>query len=119
MQLVIPGMQAVDGAALELAAVNMAAFVKVVRDRARIEGDVRGYTAYVGEPMRNEAADADGRFGWILSVNGREQTVLMPGVELAQLRGTHLSTPCLIVNGSAWWWNDASGMAVPIPPRKK
>ncbi|WP_430786925.1 competence protein CoiA family protein [Actinoplanes sp. G11-F43] len=117
VQLVIPGMQAVDEAALELAAANLAAFVEAVRERARIEGDTRGYTPHVGEPRRDAAADIDGRFGWTLAVNGRDQAILMPGVELARLHGTGLSAPCVIVNGSAWWWNDAASMAVPIPGR--
>lgn len=118
MQLVIPGMQAVDDAALEIAAANMTVFVEAVRDRARIEGAIRGYTPHVGEPTRNADADAAGRYGWTLPVNGRDQAILMPGVELAQLRGTHLSAPTITVNGSAWWWNDAAGMAVPIPARR-
>ncbi|GIF08891.1 competence protein CoiA family protein [Actinoplanes siamensis] len=117
VRLVIPGMHAVTGATLELAADNMAVFVEAVRERARIEGDTRGYTPHVGEPRRDANTDADGRFGWTLSVNGRDQAILMPGIELAQLRGTGLAAPCLIVNGSAWWWNDAAGMAVPIPGR--
>ncbi|WP_097328862.1 competence protein CoiA family protein [Paractinoplanes atraurantiacus] len=118
VQLIIPGMQAVEAGALELAAANMAVFVEAVRDRARIESDVRGYTPEVGHPVRDAAADIDGRFGWVLPVNGRDQVILMPGVELVRLRDTEVSAPCLFVNGSAWWWNDAVSMAVPIPPRR-
>jgi hypothetical protein len=118
VQVIIPGTQAVDGAHVTVATTNMHDFVKEVQARAEVEGQTRGYTPSVGEPIRNEAADRDGRYGWVLPVNGHHQEILMPGVDLAQLRGSSLSAPCVKVNGNSWWWNDAAGSAVPLPERR-
>ncbi|MEV6930875.1 hypothetical protein AB0M46_41175 [Dactylosporangium sp. NPDC051485] len=115
VQMIIPGTQTVDGADVAVATTNMQAFVDEVRARAEVEGQVRGYTASVGEPIRNEAADQEGRYGWVLPVNGRHQEILMPGVDPAQLRGSSTSAPCVKVNGNSWWWNDAAGSAIPLP----
>jgi hypothetical protein len=118
VQLVIPGMQAVTGAALELAAANMTAFVEAVRERARIEGDTRGYIPHVGEPIRNETADADGRFGCPVRQRPR------PGHPDARRKSCppagHL--PLHLVphrQRQRWWRNDAASMTGPIPPRTR
>ncbi len=120
-------MQAVDGAHLEVAAANMRTFAAEVAaaaereaiTRAEIDGRPDSYTAVVGEPERDEASDHDGRYGWRLSVNGRDQVILMPGVDLDQVRGLTLAAPCVIVNGSPWWWSDAVGHTVPLPERHR
>ncbi|MGW4947261.1 hypothetical protein ACWEOZ_37400 [Actinoplanes sp. NPDC004185] len=64
-----------------------------------------------GDPVRDHAADRDGRFGWDIPFSdGRVLRVLMPGVELTRLHDDITAqAPCLYVNGHAWWWNDAVG----------
>jgi hypothetical protein len=114
----ISGAQPVDGAHAEVAANNMAAFTAEVSARAETEGQVRGYTPHVAEPDRDESVDADGRFGWLLTVNGRPQRILMPGVDLEILLGLSAETPMVNVNGQWAWWNDAAGAAVPLPDQQ-
>jgi hypothetical protein len=111
----ISGALPVDGAHVEVAAANMVAFAAKVSAQAETEGQVRGYTPQVGEPARDEAADAGGRFGWILPVNGRPQRILMPGVDLERLHDLSADAPMVNVNGQWAWWNDAAGAAVPLP----
>jgi hypothetical protein len=96
----------------------MTAFTDEVRARADMEGQVRGYQPQIGEPVRDHAADGDGRYGWILPVNGRDVPVLMPGIELAGLRELSAATPLLRIGREWWWWNDATGAAVPLPARR-
>lgn len=119
-RVIIPGTLPVEGATLALAAANMLAFADAVRGQAVLEGEVRGYTPDVGESIRDEVADHPeaGRFAWVLPVNGRDQRILMPGADLAALKGLSASAPCLQVNGSWWWWNDAVTSAVPLPARQ-
>jgi hypothetical protein len=114
----ISGAQPVDGAHAEVAAINMAAFAAEVAARAETEGQVRGYTPHVGEPTRDESVDADGRFGWVLPVNGRPQRILMPGVDLERMRDLSAEAPMVSVNGQWAWWNDAAGAAVPLPDQQ-
>ncbi|BCY10967.1 hypothetical protein [Actinoplanes sp. L3-i22] len=111
----ISGIEPLAGSHPDVAAANMIAFAAEVRARAEAEGEIRGNTASVGEPVRDEAADQDGWFGWTLPVNGRDQRVLMPGLDLAAVRSTASTAARVQVNDSPWWWNDAAGMAVPLP----
>jgi hypothetical protein len=92
----ISGAQPLDGAHADVAASNMAAFAAEVLARAQVEGEVRGYTAQVDEPIRDEAADDGGRFGWTLDVNGRHQSILMPGVDLDTVRGLSAEAPMVL-----------------------
>jgi hypothetical protein len=114
----ISGAEPVDGAHAKVAADNMSTFAAEVLVRAKVEGEVRGYTPDVGEPSRDEGADDGGRFGFVLPVNGRPQHILMPGVDLELLHGLSADTPMLRVNGAWAWWNDAAGLAVPRPDRQ-
>lgn len=96
----------------------MREFVELVREQAALEGSVRGYSSSVGEPIREATLDRDGRFGWILPVNGSQTRVLMPGVELAEVQRLGATAPCLVVNGEFWWWRSAVYSAVPLPRRE-
>ncbi len=69
----------------------------------------RRVAGLAGDPLRNPAADRDGRYGWDLPLtNGSTVHLLIPGVPLEQARDDLTAlAPCLYVNGLAWWWNDA------------
>ncbi|MBG0568604.1 hypothetical protein [Actinoplanes aureus] len=110
----------VEGATLAVAETNMAAFVEEVRIRAALQGEVRGYTPEVGVPVRNAAADepGTGRYAWTLPVNGQDQHILMPDTDLTAVKGLSSAAPCLKMNDSWSWWNDAAGAAVPLPARQ-
>ena len=116
--MITPAFGPVEGAAEHHAAANMTAFMTELRERATVEGEVRGYTPQVDDLVRDESLDADGRYGWTLQVNGQQIQVLMPGVDEATLRGLTNDVPALIVNGGMAWWNDAVGHAIPIPARQ-
>jgi hypothetical protein len=111
----ISGAEPVDGAHVEAATSNMAVFATEVLARAKIEGEVRGYTAHVAEPARDENADEGGRYGWTLDVNGQSQKILMPGVDLETVTALSAEAPMIKINNTWWWWNDAAGAAVPLP----
>ncbi len=105
MNVINPGTLPVEGASLQAADANMAAFAAAVRERGG---------ALTGGPNREPAADGDGRYGYLLPAAGeRVVRVRMPGVDLAKVRDDLSATaPCVLVNGHAWWWNDAVGQAV-------
>jgi hypothetical protein len=111
----IEGTGLVGGATLQQAETNMREFVRLVAEQAQTEGETRGYAPQVGEPVRDEGSDADGRFGWMLPVNGAEVRVLMPGVDLGRVKGLDSGAPCLFVDGTAAWWSGAIFNAVPLP----
>ncbi|MFI7598283.1 hypothetical protein [Actinoplanes sp. NPDC049681] len=94
----------IDDAREDLATANVDVFLAAVRDRGGV---------LAGDPGRDPAADRDGRFGWDLSMaDGSVVRLLMPGVELIRVRDdlTAAGSPCLYVNGSAWWWAAAVGL---------
>jgi len=95
----------------------MQAFVREVEAQAAREGETRGYEPQVGEPVRDPGADADGRFGWVLPVNGVEVRVLMPGASSDDVQGLGADAPALFVNGKPVWWPSAVMSAVPLPGR--
>jgi hypothetical protein len=114
---VISGTAPVEGSSEEVAAANLSTFLAAVREQAAREREVRGSGGDVGEPIRDPAADQAGRFGWTVQVNGRAVHILMPGVDVAQLRGLTSEAPCLQI-GQEWaWWPDAVYLAVPLPAR--
>lgn len=113
--MITPAFGPVEGATAEVAAANMVAFIADVREHAALNGQVRGYTPSIGEPVRRESLDADGRYGWAVDVNGQEVTVLMPGVEESLLRGLADTVPALKVGGEWSWWAGAVQSAVPLP----
>ena len=109
--MINPGTQPVDGRE-ELAEANLAAFLAAVRAEAAVLESVaiRHRVARLdGDPVRDRAADRDGRFGWDLPYSdGRVVRLLVPGVELTLLRDDLTAVaPCLYVNGNAWWWAGA------------
>ncbi|AGL14290.1 hypothetical protein [Actinoplanes sp. N902-109] len=109
--MINPGTAPLDDAQPDVAAANLEVFLTAVRDRVpAMGGDPLVRTAELsGDPVRDPAADRDGRFGWDLPFSdGSLLRVLMPGVELSRLRDDiSAQAPCLYVNGTACWWNDA------------
>lgn len=102
--MINPGTQPIADAREDLAAANLDAFLAAVAARG---------TELAGAPVRDPAADRDGRFGWDLPLtDGSIVRLLMPGVDLMRVRDDLTAqSPCLYVNGGAWWWNDAVSMA--------
>ncbi len=101
-RVINPGTLPVEDAREELAAANLEIFLAAVVERG-------GQLA--GEPVRDPAADRDGRYGWDLAMpDGTVVRLLMPGAELMRVRDDlSARAPCLYVSGEAWWWNDAVG----------
>ncbi|MFI5898513.1 hypothetical protein ACIA5D_51475 [Actinoplanes sp. NPDC051513] len=110
--MINPGSRPIEGATAAQAETNMRAFTDTVRAEADIARQVRP-VATVGEPARDQALDADGRYGWILPIGEHRVSILMPGVDLAVVRALNAATPCLQVNGEWVWWHSAAGMAIP------
>lgn len=113
--MINPGIAALDNAREDVAAANLAVFLDAVGARADAldtEGIKRRVAGLAGEPLRDAAADRDGRYGWNLPLSdGRTIQVLMPGVPLSRVRDDlSAQAPCLRVSGTAWWWNDAVGI---------
>ncbi len=113
--MINPGTRPLDDARADLAAANLGAFVDAVRQRAdRMGGGPVIRTAgLAGEPVRDPAADRDGRYGWDLPLtDGRALRLLMPGADLTRVRDDITAeAPCLYLNGNACWWNDAVARA--------
>lgn len=93
-----------------IAAQNLDVFLGAARERGAV---------LAGEPVRDPAADRDGRFAWSIPLADNSVIrLLMPGVELARVRGTTADAPCLFLTASgdppgprdAWWWPDALGL---------
>jgi hypothetical protein len=101
--MINPGSLPIDGAREDLAAANLGVFLAAARERG---------AELAGDPVRDPAADRDGRYGWDLPMaDGSVVRLLMPGVELTRVRDDlTASAPTLGVCGSAWWWNDAVGL---------
>jgi hypothetical protein len=101
--MINPGSLPLDGAREDLAAANLDAFLAAARERG---------AELAGDPVRDPAADRDGRYGWDLPMADEAVVrLLIPGVELMRVRDDLTSSaPTLGVSGSAWWWNDAVGM---------
>ena len=102
----------IEGATAELAAVALTALLDSARERAE-ELDVTVVKHRVaqieGEPVRDPAADAGGWFAWRVPLSdGREVPVLIPGVDLKQMRGNlSAAAPRLGIGTALWWWTDA------------
>ncbi|GAA0811977.1 hypothetical protein [Spirilliplanes yamanashiensis] len=103
-------MQPVDNADETTAAHNLVALLDAARDRG---------AAPAGDPERDPAADRGGRFAWSVPMAGESTIrILMPGVDLKQIRAMSADAPCLFPNAGgespsqrdAWWWNDAVGV---------
>ncbi|BEL07810.1 hypothetical protein Q0Z83_060010 [Actinoplanes sichuanensis] len=106
--MVNPGSRPVDDATEEQATRNLALFVEEATDRG---------LHLAGDPQRDPEADAGGRYGWILTVEGGARVRIgMPGAELEQLRHLGATAYCVRVDDGNWWWNDAVGMAIPLDP---
>ncbi len=103
MVIINPGSAPVDDAREDLAAANMDVFLAAARERGAELAD---------DPVRDPAADRDGRFGWDLPMaDGSIVRVLMPGVELIRIRDDiTAAAPVLYLNGGAWWWDAAVGL---------
>ncbi|WP_250033639.1 competence protein CoiA family protein [Paractinoplanes maris] len=114
--VIVPGTLPVAGDE-ETASANLVIFLDEVRRQAAVERQVRGTGGQVGEAVRDRTGDLDGRFAWMIVVNGQQVQVRMPGVDLEILRGYSVRTPCLMVNGEYAWWGSAIYLAVPIPRR--
>lgn len=110
--MINPGSRPVDGGTESGAEANLQEFVDEATTRGLRLSD---------EPIRHAEADADGRYGWVLPLEGGDQVpILMPGTDLATLRDDLSSEAyCLKVRDSWWWWRDAVGMVVPIEPGRQ
>lgn len=97
--MINPGLAPIPDATLDLAGQAMADFVAEVREQAD--------DLVVGDPVRDEQADRDGRYGFLLTAGDRSVRVLMPGVPPAAVRDMSTSAPCLQVAGEWWWWPSA------------
>ncbi|GAB1692606.1 hypothetical protein [Krasilnikovia sp. M28-CT-15] len=94
--MINPGTAPLDDTREDLAAANVEVLLAAARDRG----------AALGEPVRNPAADRDGRYGWdVPAADGMVVRllmpgVLMPGVELIRLQADMSSrSPCLLLRG--------------------
>ncbi len=110
--MINPGTAPIADAREDLATAGLEAFLAAVQARAGELDQVpirRRITQLTGEAVRDPAADRDGRYGWDLPIaDGRVTRLLIPGVDLPQMRDDITAqAPCLYVNGTAWWWNDA------------
>jgi hypothetical protein len=107
-----PGSRPVEGASEAAAEANMQGFIDAATERGLRLAD---------EPERHREADVDGRYAWILPVEGGDHVqVLMPGADIAQVRDDLSSHDyCLRVGGTWWWWNDAIGMVKPLDPGRR
>ncbi len=95
-----PGTRTLQDTTEQAALTNMAEFAATVREHG---GQL------VGDPVREPAADARGRYGFRLpTIDGTVVHVLMPGVDLTQIRDDiSAQAPCLYIGDDAWWWSDA------------
>ncbi len=109
--MINPGTSPLTDSQENLAADNLAAFLTAVRQRAAQigAGPVTRTADLTGEPVRDPAADRDGRYGWTLAfTDGHQLRMLMPGTDITGIRDDiTAAAPCLYLNGHAYWWNDA------------
>jgi hypothetical protein len=101
--MINPGTVPVDDADEQVAGRNVGVFLAA----AQLLG-----APLAGDPVRDPAADRDGRFGWDLPASdGSTIRLLMPGTDLMRVRDDlTASAPCLYLNGGAWWWPSALAM---------
>lgn len=101
--MINPGSLPVEGAREELAAAALDVFLAQARERG---------ARFAGDPVRDPAADRDGRYGWDLPMaDGSVTRLLMPGAELTRIQGLGASAPVVLyVCGGAWWWSSAVGL---------
>jgi hypothetical protein len=107
-----PGTGPVEGGTLEQAKANMDAF----------SADLRDAGLYATGLTRREHTDADGRFGYTLTMgDARKLEILMPGLPLDQVRyvgadGQDIwDFPRLYVDGDSWIWMFAVVACQPSP----
>jgi hypothetical protein len=106
--MINPGSRPVENATLAAAETNLQAFLDEATERGLRLAD---------EPERDAGADVDGRYGWVLPLVGGDRVpVLMPGSDLAELRGLSAQSYCVRVRSDWWWWADAAGMVIPLHP---
>ena len=110
--MINPGSRPVEGATAAQAEANMRAFTDAVRAQADVARQARPVAA-VGEPVRDESMDADGRYGWVMPIGEHRVVIRMPGVDLAVLRALSAEAPCLQIDGEWVWWLSAAGAAIP------
>jgi hypothetical protein len=113
--MINPGTQPIAQASEDLAAAALQELLAAVRARIADLGEVPILTrvaAIAGDPVRDPAADRDGRYGWDLPYSdGRVVRLLIPGVPLPQIRDDITAeAPCVYINGGAWWWPAAIGI---------
>lgn len=102
-----PGSGPVDGADIDTAASNMEA---LTRDLLALGCKV-GDTSHAARD-----SDGDGRWPFVITVNGREHEVDMPGLPLDRVRfmgeddQNIWDFPRLYVDGSSWIWQFALGV---------
>lgn len=116
-RMINPGAGPVQNATFELAEANMRAFLAEVAEQAGREGETRGYEPQVGEADRETGSDLDGRYGWILPINGIRVWIRMPGAPLVEVRAMGADAPVLFVDDEPLWWLSAVMAAVPLPGR--
>ena len=106
--MINPGARPVENASEAAAEANMQAFLDAATDRGLHLTD---------EPERHREADTDGRYAWILAVEGGDRVqVLMPGADITQVRDDlSAHAYCIRVGDGNWWWNDAVGMVIAHP----
>lgn len=109
--MINPGTSPLADTREDLAADNVHTFLAAVQQRVPHTGGgpVTRTAELAGEPVRDPAADRDGRYGWTLHfTDGRQMRLLMPGADIAEVRDDITATaPCLYLNGHAHWWDDA------------
>lgn len=101
--MINPGSLPVDDAREDLAQANVDVLIAAARERG---------AELASDPVRDPAADRDGRFGWDLPMaDGTVVRLLMPGAELMRVRDDITAqAPVLYLNGGGWWWSDAVGL---------
>ncbi|MEV4640658.1 hypothetical protein AB0J80_25270 [Actinoplanes sp. NPDC049548] len=98
--MINPGTAPAPDAREDVAAANLSAFLTAVTGRVPQMGGAPAVRIkeLAGDPVRDPAADRDGRFGWDLPFSdGSRLRLLMPGVELPRLRDDLTAeAPCLL-----------------------
>lgn len=109
--MINPGTSPLTGTREDVAADNVHTFLAAVQQRVPQTGGgpVTRTAELTGDPVRDPAADRDGRYGWTLHfTDGHQLRLLMPGTDITGVRDDiTAAAPCLYLNGHAYWWNDA------------
>ncbi len=109
--MINPGTSPLADTGEDIAAANLHTFLAAVQQRAtQMGGGPVTRTAHLTqEPVRDPAADRDGRYGWTMHfTDGHQLRLLMPDTDITGIRDDiTAAAPCLYLNGHAYWWNDA------------